>query len=119
MEVELEEVDERLTVFTAKITEEDTMSSIADNDLVFLRKEINRNKAAIQTSQEMQSETLAEAMNVKEMVDRRPDGEMLPSDIQALKQALRSLTRQDEVDLPRIRKNLDQLEGFTLKALKN
>ncbi len=53
MEVELEEVDERLTVFTAKITEEDTMSSIADNDLVFLRKEINRNKAAIQTSQEM------------------------------------------------------------------
>ena len=29
------------------------------------------------------------------------------------------LARQDEVDLPRLRKAVEALEGFTLKALKN
>ena len=39
--------------------------------------------------------------------------------MQALKGIAKSLQKQDEVDLPRLRKNLDQLEGFSLKALKN
>jgi hypothetical protein len=36
-----------------------------------------------------------------------------------LKQNLKSLEKLAEIDLPRITKNIDLLESFTIKTLKN
>jgi hypothetical protein len=48
----------------------------------------------------------------------RQDGSTEPEDLVVLKCNYKVLTRQDEIDLPRLRKNVETLEGFTLKALK-
>jgi len=40
-------------------------------------------------------------------------------DLKALKANLRALQKQDQVDVPRIKANIDALEGFSIKSLKN
>lgn len=42
-----------------------------------------------------------------------------PEDLHQLKQNLKALEKQLTVDLPRIKKNIDLLEAFAIKALKN
>jgi hypothetical protein len=42
-----------------------------------------------------------------------------PEDLHQLRQNLKSLDKQNDIDLPRIKKNIDMLEAFAIKALKN
>lgn len=44
---------------------------------------------------------------------------ILPEDLHQLKQNLKALEKQLQVDIPRIKKNIDMLEAFAIKALKN
>lgn len=87
--------------------------------MVYVRKEILRTQSAIRVAKGVHDTNLKEAQAIKDTVDMRPDGAMEPEDILVLKGAFKVITRQDEIDLPRLRKNVELLEGFTLKALKN
>lgn len=40
-------------------------------------------------------------------------------DLQQLRAHLKSLEKLSGIDIPRIKRNIDQLEAFSLKALKN
>jgi hypothetical protein len=42
-----------------------------------------------------------------------------PDDLHHLRQNLKALEKQLAVDLPRVKKNIDNLEAFAIKALKN
>jgi len=51
------------------------------------------------------------------MKSRIPDIQL--GDVQALRQHFKALEKLQGTDVPRIRRNIDQLEAFSLKALKN
>lgn len=51
------------------------------------------------------------------MKSRIPDIQL--SDVQELRQHFKSLEKLQVTDVPRIKKCIDQLEAFSLKALKN
>ena len=51
------------------------------------------------------------------MKSRIPDIQL--DDVQQLRQHFKSLEKLQGTDVPRIRRNIDQLEAFSLKALKN
>jgi hypothetical protein len=51
------------------------------------------------------------------MNNRIPD--IQQEDLQQLRQHLKSLEKLTGIDIPRIRRNIEQLEAFSLKALKN
>lgn len=116
---ELDEVNKRIKAFDGKLDEATANEGISDADLMFVRKEILRLGGACQVVTEKHIQTMKEAQLCKEAVDKRPGGEMEPTDMHAIKAVLRVLTREDDIDLPRLRKNVALLEGFTLKALKN
>lgn len=116
---ELDEVEDRLENFEGKINDPSAADGIPDSDLIFVKKEINRNRGAAQVVRGIANDNVADAQDIKEDIERRPNNDVEPEDVQALKGIAKSLQRQDEIDLPRLRKNLDQLEGFSLKALKN
>jgi hypothetical protein len=85
-------------------------------DQVFLKKEVNKLRAATTTIHSISVTILEEALVVKKNSEKRADKQLIPDDISSLKQAVRTLTRQDEQDLPRLRKAVDMLEAYCLKA---
>lgn len=117
--LELDEVEDRLENFEGKINDPAASDAIPDSDLIFVKKEINRNVGATQVVRGIANDNVSDAQEIREGIEKRPNNEIEPEDVQALKGIAKSLQKQDEVDLPRLRKNLDQLEGFSLKALKN
>ena len=93
------------------------ISVIADPDLLFLKKEVNRNKGALVTLKASNEDILGDAqdMNKEKLIDRNVEVE----DLAVSKQMLKALQKIESVDIPRIKRNIDQLEAFTLKNLKN
>ena len=92
---------------------------IPDGDLVFLKKEVARYHAAIETLQAHKDATLEDSNQINNENLKNLNKTIDMDDIQKLRQNLKSLQKQDQVDVPRIKRNIDQLEGFCLKALKN
>ena len=93
------------------------VSVVADSDLLFLKKEVNRNKGALVTCKSTNEDILADAldMNKEKLMDRNIEVE----DLAVSRQMLKALQKIETVDIPRIKRNVDQLEAFTLKNLKN
>lgn len=93
---ESEQVDTRLDVFSKKLTDPDNEEAISEMDQVFLKKEVNKLRAATTTIHSISVTILEEALVVKKNAEKRPDKQLIPDDISSLKQAVRTLTRQDE-----------------------
>jgi hypothetical protein len=93
---ESEKVDTRLDNFSKKLAEPDNEEAISEMDQVFLKKEVNKLRAATQTIHSISVTILEEALVVKKAAEKRPGKQLIPDDILSLKQAVRTLTRQDE-----------------------
>ena len=81
------------------------ISVIADPDLLFLKKEVNRNKGALVTIKASNEDILGDAqdMNKEKLIDRNVEVE----DLAVSKQMLKALQKIESVDIPRIKRNID------------
>lgn len=86
--------------------------------MIFLKKEVSRNKSALDVVKNMAEEISEDASAVR---DGNQRGERIISlnDLQQLREDLKALQKIDSVDNPRIKRNIDMLEGFSVKSLKN
>lgn len=115
-----EEQQGRLDDFTEKNLEGDIASLIPDQDVQFLSREVTRYNASIYTLQAQKDQTLEDSTKIDVDMKARNKGLTIsPEDLHSLKQNLKALEKQLTVDLPRIKRNIDALEAFAGKALKN
>ena len=110
---------DRLEAFEKKILDSEISEHIPDHDMLFLQKECARYHGSIDTLQGTRSQTLIESEKIDALKGDDKDFMFDNNDIHQLRNNLKSLQRQDTVDVPRIKKNIDALEAFTIKALKN
>jgi len=95
---------------------------IPDGDLLFLNKEVSRYRASLQSCEATKDLTLEESTKIDTDMKKeaKQKGESIsPNDLHMLRSNLKSLEKQALVDIPRIKKNIDQLEAYAIKALKN
>ena len=98
--------------------------NIAKADLLFLKKEVTRYDVSIGMVTSI-CETMIE--RCQEIKQEKVKNEKLPEPIldidpetlHTLGRNLKHLESQDTVEIPRIKKNIDQLEAYNTKALKN
>ena len=135
-----EDADEqgrRLDDFEAKLLGPDgTSDHVADADLVFLKREIARYRQALLTAEANKDNVLRSAQQINDEVmrglkhgayreddsegdERSGAGGIDPEDVAQLRQYLKALEKLQGNDIPRVKRNIDQLEAFSLKALKN
>ena len=70
---ELDEVEDRLDNFEAKINDPNSSDAIPDSDLIFVKKEINRNVGAAQVVRGIANDNIADAHEIREDVEKRPN----------------------------------------------
>ena len=117
---DVEEQGGRLDAFEEKLLDTSGGSQhVADADMLFLKKEVARYRAAISACRGMTNELLDDSVRIKDNGQKQPDGLLSLEDLQSLRANLKGLQKQDGTDVPRITRNIDQLEGFSLKSLKN
>ena len=115
-----EEQKQRLDDFNAKNLEGDISSLIPDQDLLFLNKEVTRYYGSIAALQTQKDQILEDSTKIDVDMKAKNKGlTITPEDLHQLKQNLKALEKQLTTDLPRIKKNIDMLEAFAIKALKN
>ena len=116
---DIHQEDGRLQAFETQVImpNDGKFSVIADPDLLFLKKELNRNKGSLLTYKSSNDDILSDALDMKK--EKLLDKNIEPEDLAVSKQMLKSLQKIESVDIPRIKRNIDQLEGFTIKNLKN
>lgn len=113
-----EEQQRRLTNFIeTNLNPESSQLNITDADRIFLKKELSRLEGEINQVNSVTKEIMKEATKIHDAFNK--DGIMEPSMTKRLKGHLRQAQKQDTVDVPRIKKDIDRLEGFRVKALKN
>ena len=115
-----DDLNKRLNDFEAELLQPDgTSDHISDADLIFLKKEVTRYRSALQSVKSNKDHHLSASQQVNNevMKSRIPDIQL--GDVQALRQHFKALEKLQGTDVPRIRRNIDQLEAFSLKALKN
>lgn len=87
--------------------------------MIFLKKEISRNKAALEVVKNMTHDLIEDAQAVHDENQRGYEKSVSINELQQLKENLKALQKLDSVDNPRIKRNIDMLEGFSVKSLKN
>lgn len=90
--------------------------------MLFLKKEIARNDVSIGTVQSVKDSLLEECLALEaERKKKEANGDALidPDHINALQRNFKTLETQSLLEIPRIKKNIDQLEAYTIKSLKN
>ena len=119
----IEDADEqsvRLELFETKVVKPHTLNPhIADVDMIFLKKEITRNRSALEVVRNMAVEISEDASTVRDGNQRGVERIISLNDLQQLREDLKALQKIDGVDNPRIKRNIDLLEGFSVKSLKN
>lgn len=117
-----QEQEKRLDDFEAKMipVQGGAQSHIPESDLVFIRKEVARYRASIIASKAQNEQNLDDSLKLcnENKKDMSSNGISL-DDLQQLRQNLQSEKKIDTIDIPRIKRNIDNLEGFSLKSLKN
>ena len=84
--------------------------------MIFLKKEVARYRNALDGIHGVKDQVLDDAQKASECDMSK---HIKPEELEILKQDLRSLEKLDDVDIPRITEAIDELEGFSLKSLKN
>lgn len=100
----LQNEGQRLKSFETNVMKpgETTEGKIPDDEILFLNKEIARNRAAINTSKTITNEVLDDSLQVV------PDSSGVEvEDISQLKLNLKTLQKQETVNCPRIKANID------------
>lgn len=87
--------------------------------MIFLKKEISRNKSALEVSRNMADDILEDAQAVRDGTQKGSIRDVSVNELQQLRENLKALQKIDSVDNPRIKRNIDMLEGFSVKSLKN
>ena len=82
-------------------------------ELVFIKREVTRLRGCVGTGKALTTEILDDAAKVK------TDKTYSLDDLYQLRQSLQTLKDQESVDIPKLQKNLDNLEGFNVKSLRN
>ena len=110
----------RLDAFTLKYLEGDMAKIISDSDLLFLSKEVARYDSSIIALQSQKDSTLEESTKIDiHLKQKTKTLGISTEELHQLRFNLKSLEKQENVDLPRIKLNIDMLEAFAVKALKN
>ena len=86
---------------------------------MYLSKEVNRCNSAILCQNALKDSLLEDSVQIDNARDDDGDHMIDPLDLDQLNQNLADLEKQHNVDIPKIVKNIDQLENFSMKALKN
>jgi len=93
---------------------------ITDQDFLFLGKEVVRYQSSLCALQAQKDMTLDDSTKLDVELKAKNNGlGILPEDLHSLKMNLKALEKQLSTDIPRIKKNIDLLEAFAIKALKN
>lgn len=116
-----EEQGVRLDDFENKNLKSDLAQFIPDADFLYLNKEIGRYRSSIDVLRGQQDTTLDESTKVDTNMKNGANKGLgiTPEDLHVLKSNLKSLEKHLLIDVPRIKKNIDQLEAYALKSLKN
>lgn len=115
-----EEQKTRLDTFSKKYLDGDMAKLISDGDLLFLSKEVTRYDSSILSMQGQKDATLEESTKIDVSLKSKEKKHVITNDdIHVLRVNLKTLEKQMNVDLPRIKQNIDMLEAFAIKALKN
>lgn len=99
---------------------------ISDQDHFFLNKEILRFRTAINAIDSQRGIYMEESEAIEDkftMATNSLDSENVSpisqDDLQKLRDNLKQLQKQDEVELPKIKKGVDGLEQYVMRSLKN
>jgi len=111
----------RLNDFENKNLKSDMANILPDGDFLFLNKEVTRYRGSLQTVLASKDNTLDESVKIDaDLKDSVNKGENITQEnLHSLKGNLKSLEKHLLVDVPRIKKNIDMLEAYAIKALKN
>mmetsp|Transcript_21886 Transcript_21886/g.33965 ORF Transcript_21886/g.33965 Transcript_21886/m.33965 type:complete len:500 (-) Transcript_21886:2632-4131(-) len=101
------------------LSPESAQEHIPDGDFVFLKKEVARYNACIDTLKSNKDSILEDSNQIHSENLKNLNKTIDHDDLQRLRSNLKTLQKQDSVDVPRIKRNIDQLEAFCIKALKN
>lgn len=107
--------NERLTAFEDRISD----IKISDPDQFFLNKEIMRYRNAI-SSIEANTETVNEAANLlKQQIESRDGNKVNSEDLEEIKNHIKKCEKLEQFEVPKVIKNIEGLESFMIKSLKN
>jgi len=67
----------------------------------------------------MADDILEDAQAVRDGTQKGSIRDVSVNELQQLRENLKALQKIDSVDNPRIKRNIDMLEGFSVKSLKN
>lgn len=112
-------IQEPIVVLKADGSPSQTISHVNDAYMVFLRKEIARIRASIGSAQSLAKKILTDTMEIKDRSLRTSEATVSADDEQALKDFYCALLRKNQQSVPRIKADVDMLEGFLAKSLKN
>lgn len=107
--------NDRLSTFEDRISD----IKISDADQFFLNKEIMRYRNAI-SSVEANSETVHEAASLlKQQIESREGNRVNCEDLEEIKNNFKKVEKLETYEFPKIVKNIEGLEMFMIKSLKN
>ena len=107
--------NDRLTTFEDRISD----IKVSDADQFFLNKEIMRYRNAI-SSVEANSETVHEAASLlKQQIESREGNKVNCEDLEDIKNNFKKVEKLETYEFPKIVKNIEGLEMFMIKSLKN
>jgi len=86
--------------------------------MIYLKKEISRNSSFLVSTKAMTQEILDHSVKVKDESIQAPSG-ITVDDINQLNSNYLILQKLDDVDVPRVKANIDLLEGYCIKFLKS
>ena len=111
----------RLEDFDNKNLKSDIAAMIPDSDFLFLNKEVTRYRGSIQALITGKDNTLDASNKLDSVIksEAKKGEPITPDDLHILRSNLKSLEKQISVDVVRIKKNIDMLEAYAIKALKN
>lgn len=112
-------IQEPIVVLKADGSPSQEISHVNDAYMVFLRKEIARIRASIGSAQSLAKKILTDTMEIKDRSLRTSEATISADDEQALKDFYSALLRKNQQSVPRIKADIDTLEGFLAKSLKN
>ena len=100
-------------------SQDEPLSHINDAYMVFLRKEIARIRASTGSIRALAKQILSETTQIKDRCLRSSEAIISADDEQQLRDFYNTLVRKNQSNVPKIRTDIDLLEGFLAKSLKN
>jgi hypothetical protein len=92
---------------------------ISDSALMFLNKEIKKYNEMINSINDSLVSINEDIINYKIQIKTRQNREVLVEEVDAVKEGLKQVERYEAQDFPKIVTNINNLEAFVLKSLKN